>query len=114
MTDSAATRVDVALRSTATKIVEQREGVPTQFSLSQNYPNPFNPTTVIPFRSDGSYVEIKVYDMVGREITTLAEGVYARGEHQVIFNASGLPAGRYFYRLTNRGTQQVKSMTYVK
>ena len=90
------------------------QSLPNAIGLMQNYPNPFNPTTVIPFISDGSYIEIRVYDTVGREITTLAEGFYPRGEHQVIFNASGLPAGRYFYRLTNGGTQQVKSMTYVK
>ncbi len=90
------------------------QSVPGGIGLMQNYPNPFNPTTVITFQSAGSYLELRVYDEAGREIATLAEGVYAAGEHQVTFNANGLPSGRYFYRLTSGGYQQVRSMTYIK
>lgn len=87
---------------------------PVQIGLEQNYPNPFNPTTEIPFISNGGYLEIKIYDTVGREIATVAEGVYDSGEHRVTFDARSLPAGMYYYRLTSGDFQQTKSMILVK
>ncbi len=84
--------------------VRQIEGTPGNFKLLQNYPNPFNPTTTIVFNVQGSgFVSLKVYDVLGREVATLVKGRESAGEHTVIFDASKLSSGVYFYRL-NAGT----------
>jgi len=75
--------------------------VPSTFSLSQNYPNPFNPTTVISFQLPvSSLVTIKIYNILGQEVTTiLNRQEMDDGEQEVEFNASNLPSGVYFYHL---------------
>ncbi|MGQ9561274.1 MAG: T9SS type A sorting domain-containing protein [Candidatus Oleimicrobiaceae bacterium] len=99
-----------------TGIVEVRNGnVIRDYGLMQNYPNPFNPVTTIPFTlARQSFVELKVYDMQGREIKTLLSQKMDAGEHSVTFDASGLPTGHYFYRLIVDGKIMTKSMTLVK
>ena len=82
--------------------------------LLQNYPNPFNPTTVIPFVTSGEGVEVKVYDTLGREIRTLAEGVLPPGYHEVTFDAEDLPAGVYYCRFQSGAVQDVKPLLLVK
>jgi hypothetical protein len=83
------------------------EVVPTEFSLMQNYPNPFNPETNIPFALPvRSNVKLSVYDLLGREVATLAEGTFEAGAHTVNWNASELSSGVYFYRLDAQGAQQ--------
>ncbi|RPI04251.1 MAG: T9SS C-terminal target domain-containing protein [Ignavibacteriae bacterium] len=80
--------------------------------LCQNYPNPFNPNTIIRYQllSTGE-VGLKVYDILGREIRTLADELQKAGEHTVNFNASGLSSGMYFYRLiTKAGILQKKML----
>ncbi|MBI1803927.1 MAG: DUF1501 domain-containing protein [Ignavibacteriae bacterium] len=88
--------------------------IPTELGLQQNYPNPFNPTTTIPFTSNGGFVQIKVYDTLGREVRTLAEGTFSPGEHRVVFDASELPPGMYYYRMQSTNFQQAKPMVLVK
>ena len=69
-------------------------------SISQNFPNPFNTTTSIQFTLENSdNVTVKVFDVRGSLITVLAEGNYSKGTHTVVWNASDLPAGYYFYSL---------------
>jgi hypothetical protein len=73
---------------------------PTNFSLEQNYPNPFNPTTVIRFQiSYSTFVTLRVYDVLGREVALLVNEVKGVGEHEIVFDASGLASGIYFCRL---------------
>jgi hypothetical protein len=68
--------------------------------LSQNVPNPFSNTTVISYRLAGSGgVKLCVYNVLGQLIATLADDFESKGEHQVTFNAGGLPNGIYYYRL---------------
>lgn len=88
--------------------------LPASLALKQNYPNPFNPTTHIAFSSDGGYVQIKIFDMLGREIRTLVDGALPAGSHDVVFDAQRLPAGTYYYRMQSGSFQQVKAMQIVK
>lgn len=73
---------------------------PTTFFLAQNYPNPFNPSTVINFQiTFSSFVTLKVYDVLGREVATLVNERLGPGSYESTFNAGGLASGVYFYRL---------------
>ena len=73
---------------------------PSNFDLEQNYPNPFNPTTVISYKLPvSSNISLKVYDLIGQEITTLFEGFRQAGNYSTTFNAKGLSSGIYLYRL---------------
>ncbi|HXX64573.1 MAG TPA: T9SS type A sorting domain-containing protein, partial [Bacteroidota bacterium] len=99
-----------------TGIVQNPIGViPREYGLSQNYPNPFNPTTTISYRLPvGGVVSLKVYDLLGREVVTLAEGYQAAGEYSRIFDASRLSSGVYFYRLHAGAYVSVKKMILTK
>lgn len=77
-----------------------RESVPTEFSLEQNYPNPFNPTTTLKFNIPHSaFVALRVYDALGREVSTLVNEVKPPGTYEVKWDASGFASGVYMYRL---------------
>lgn len=70
------------------------------FRLSQNYPNPFNPETRISYTiPTGGYVSLKVYDVMAKLITTLADETQSAGTHEVEFNGKNLPSGVYYYTL---------------
>ncbi|MBL7129120.1 MAG: T9SS type A sorting domain-containing protein [Ignavibacteria bacterium] len=74
--------------------------IPTETKLYQNYPNPFNPSTVIEYSlPKSSYVILKVYDLLGRELMTLRNEVQKTGEYKINFTNSTLPSGVYFYKL---------------
>lgn len=88
---------------------------PASFLLYQNYPNPFNPVTIINFSiPKSSNVMIKVYDDIGREITTLVNEDKLPGEYQVIFNAKGLTSGIYFYKLFVDDYTETKKLVLLK
>jgi hypothetical protein len=84
--------------------------------LNQNYPNPFNPTTTIEFTlAEDGMTTLKVYDMLGKEVTTLVdEDLEAGVLHQATFNASRLSSGMYFYRLENGNQTQVRKLMLMK
>ena len=85
------------------------------FSLSQNYPNPFNPTTTIQYSIPRqSFVTIKIYDILGKEITTLVNERKSAGNHSVNFNASDLPSGVYFYRMQAGSFVSTKKFVLLK
>ncbi|HEY3295084.1 MAG TPA: T9SS type A sorting domain-containing protein [bacterium] len=90
-------------------------GLVTAYSLYQNYPNPFNPTTTIAFDlvRDGP-VSLKVFNIVGEEVVTLASGPVQRGHHVVQFDASKLPSGVYLYRLNTGEYTAVRKMLLMK
>jgi hypothetical protein len=80
--------------------VEQEFINPTEFILYQNFPNPFNPGTVISFQmAAGSLIALKVFDVLGNEITTLIDEYKPAGKYGIEFNAASLPSGVYFYQL---------------
>jgi len=91
------------------------QGTPITFGLSQNYPNPFNPKTNIGFRiRDFGFVSVRVYDVLGREVATLVDGVMEPGEHIAGFDATGLPSGVYFCRLRAGGLSDTRKMIVQK
>ena len=91
------------------------EIVPAKFSLEQNYPNPFNPSTLIKYQIPVSdNVTIKVYDVLGNEITTLVNEFKPAGSYSISFNGSKLSSGVYFYRLQTSGFNEIKKMVYLK
>lgn len=88
-----------------TDVIDLPSGIlPDNFTLYQNYPNPFNPVTLINYiLSTGGYVELKVFDILGREISTLVKEEKAVGLHTVRFYEKELPSGVYFYTLIVKG-----------
>lgn len=91
------------------------EVVPDRFELSQNYPNPFNPSTTIRFSlPEATQIKINLYNMLGEQVATLAQGIYESGYHKITFNASNLPSGTYVYRLESGNFVQVKKMILLK
>jgi hypothetical protein len=95
--------------------IEVNFGSPNNFELSQNYPNPFNPSTTISFKLPKSgAVTLKVYNLMGEEIKTLAEGYREAGIHSFSFNAEGYPSGMYLYRLSTNGYTKTKKMLLMK
>ena len=89
--------------------------IPVVTRLYQNFPNPFNPATVIAFELEReAYAALKVYDVLGREVMTLWDGMAGSGFRQVTFDGRGLPSGTYFYRLTAAGRVETKRMQLVK
>jgi hypothetical protein len=85
------------------------------FSLNQNYPNPFNPSTEIKFSVPKSgFVSLKIFNILGNEMTTLVNESKNAGEYSVSFNANKLPAGIYFYRITAGRNTDVKKMMLLK
>ena len=80
--------------------VESEDQIPTQYSLSQNYPNPFNPSTKIEYSlPEASYVDLKVYDILGNEIVTLVNEEQSAGTYRADFTSSNLSSGFYIARL---------------
>ncbi|HMQ78212.1 MAG TPA: T9SS type A sorting domain-containing protein [Ignavibacteria bacterium] len=96
-------------------IVNINTGVPGNFSLEQNYPNPFNPQTRIKFSITGStFAELKIFDILGREVKTLVNENLRAGEYEVTFSAVNLPSGVYFYRLKTTEFTETKKMVLIK
>jgi hypothetical protein len=98
------------------------ESVPQSYALYQNYPNPFNPTTKIkfqiPLNKGGerglSFVTLKIYDLLGREVATLVNQQLKPGTYEVEFNGTNYPSGVYFYRLTTNNNTATKKFVLVK
>ena len=85
------------------------------FELYQNYPNPYNPSTYIKYNiSESEYVVIKIYDMAGKEIETIFDGIQNPGTYEIKFDASYLPSGTYFYKLTSGSYSDTKKMIIVR
>ncbi len=77
---------------------------PDAFILDQNYPNPFNPVTTIQYHvKQANVVAVRVYDLQGRLVATLADGAHQAGRHEVQWDASRLASGTYFYRIEANG-----------
>ncbi len=97
--------------------------VPEKFSLSQNYPNPFNPTTNFEFNipllrgvseGRGVFVNLTIFDAMGRAVETLQNGTLAAGTYKAEWDASNYPSGVYFYRLKSGNFSETKKMILIK
>lgn len=99
-----------------TSVDEDKEYSPQGFFLEQNFPNPFNSSTRIQWISNSSgFQKLQLFDSLGRELKTIAEGFFPAGLHSLSFTMGNeLPSGIYCYRLTNGNSFQSKKMIYLK
>ena len=89
--------------------------LPKNYSLHQNYPNPFNPVTKIRYElPKESYVKLSIFDITGKEVDVLADGILSAGYHDVFWNAANTGSGVYFYRLESGSYKETKKMIVVK
>jgi hypothetical protein len=92
-----------------------RESQPIEFGLQPSYPNPFNPSTQINFNLDqAGWVQLSVYDLLGRKIHVLVEGPLSAGHHDYRFDASTLSSGTYVVRLEQGGKVSSQKITLIK
>jgi photosystem II stability/assembly factor-like uncharacterized protein len=98
-----------------TSVDKPADGLPVRTALAQNYPNPFNPSTTITWdvAAEGRVV-LKVYDVLGREVATLFDGVSAPGAHAVTWDAGELPGGVYYCRMTAGSSVETKAMMLMR
>jgi hypothetical protein len=120
------TDIDGATRSTSTPTmgadeassftgVEQDQTRPLEFALGQNFPNPFNPSTSISYSvAQTGWVSLKIFDMLGREVATLANEEKSPGTHKLTWNGSNTPSGAYFYKLIAGGKTETRKMQLIK
>ncbi|NUM61234.1 MAG: T9SS type A sorting domain-containing protein [Ignavibacteriaceae bacterium] len=110
-------------RSTASTTSVENENInPSLFILYQNYPNPFNPSTTIRYSipvsrnsSKGeTFVTLKVYDVLGNEITTLINEEKSAGNYEIQFDATDIPSGVYFYTLRTEEFTQTRKLVLLK
>jgi len=95
--------------------VKNTEGSVYSYELSQNYPNPFNPVTYINYSIPKSgFVKLSVFDILGKEVATLVNSNKPEGSYEVIFDASRLSSGVYFYKITAGEYIEVKKMSVIK
>ena len=85
------------------------------YTLSQNFPNPFNPSTIIKFElPSAGLVQLKVYDILGKEVAELLNEYKPAGIHKVQFNGDRLSSGIYFYKIQTQDYPQTKKMILLK
>jgi hypothetical protein len=95
--------------------VTSRKTLPKSFKLYQNYPNPFNPTTTILYTlPEATHVTLEVFDILGRKVVTLVNGVQTAGFKSVIFDAGNLASGIYIYRILAGGHNEAKKLVVLK
>ena len=95
--------------------VESEKNIVEEYLLSQNYPNPFNPSTTIKYQiPNAGNVTLKVFDILGREVTTLVDEFKNEGRYEVTFNASKLASGVYIYKIQSGDFVNSKKMILIK
>jgi len=91
------------------------EARPKRIQVSPNYPNPFNPVTTIDFSLDSSTeIFLKIYDLLGNEVASLAEGFFPSGTHSIVWNASNFPAGIYICKISSDYITYTQKMILLK
>jgi photosystem II stability/assembly factor-like uncharacterized protein len=103
------------LRPELVGVASQQNDLPKIFRLEQNYPNPFNPTTKITYSiPKAGFISLKIYDMLGREVATLVEGIKQPGKYSIVWDASGFADGVYFCRLHADGFSEIRKLVLLK
>ncbi|MEX0599015.1 MAG: T9SS type A sorting domain-containing protein, partial [Rhodothermales bacterium] len=110
---------DISLAKTSTGVdhgsAVLADGLPKTVELVGNYPNPFNPTTTIQYAlPEGAYVRLEVFDVTGRSVSVVVDGVQSAGVHEARFDASGLASGLYMYRLETGAFTKTSPMILMK
>ncbi len=115
-TRNAADSIGVIFSATSrTTSVTALQGTPFEFRLHQNYPNPFNPTSIIRFSLDQSGpTSLRVYNLLGEEITTLVNEDLSAGSYSTAFHAFGLVSGVYYYRLVSGKQVTTKALILLR
>jgi ligand-binding sensor domain-containing protein len=104
-----------SLSEVTTSVPTGTEEKPSGYRLEQNYPNPFNPVTIIHYQlSTDNHVSLRVYDLLGREVTVLVNEKKGPGRYRVEFDARNLASGMYFYRLQAGSYVDVKKLILLK
>lgn len=89
--------------------------IPKLFRLYMNYPNPFNPSTIIKYDiPKAGFVSLKIFNMLGEEVTVLENGIVQAGVYEKVFDASNLPSGIYFYKLSSGDFSETRKMALIK
>ncbi len=110
-----ASKVEVTYKHFSPTSVKDENSQIKDYTLHQNYPNPFNPSTAISYQlSTQSKVELKIFDVLGREIQTLVNEIQSAGNYKVNFDATNLPSGIYIYQIKADNFVQSKKMVLVK
>jgi hypothetical protein len=105
----------VTVGNSPTGVQSSGSMLPTKTELNQNYPNPFNPSTVISYQlAAAGNVRLVVYDMLGRKIATLVDGMKGPGNYSETFDGSKLASGTYFARLETNGNYQIRKILLMK
>jgi len=101
-------------------VKKENKTIPSEFKLYQNYPNPFNPATTIKYSISNvedeniRSIQLKIFDVLGREITTLVNETKPSGNYIVSFNAENLSSGVYYYQLKSGSFVETKKMIVMK
>jgi photosystem II stability/assembly factor-like uncharacterized protein len=102
-------------RSTSLVVNKNEKSIVCGYSIHQNYPNPFNPSTTISFSLPSkSFISLKVFDMLGREVATIVSEQMSAGSHSVLFNGSSLASGVYYYRLQAGSFAETKKLVLLR
>ncbi len=105
---------DTNLNEIATSL-DRAHDLPGAFVLEQNYPNPFNPSTQIQYAlRESAHVRLSVFDLMGREVARLVDGIRAAGSYSLNWEAGDLPSGIYLYRMEAGGSTDMKSMVLLR
>ena len=107
----------LALTRTTGNLAEGPVGLPLRTEITTAYPNPFNSSIAVKYSLVKSgFTAVRIYDILGREVTTLVDGTRQMGYHQVIWNATGQASGVYFIRFDVPGEHihQVRKIVYQK
>jgi hypothetical protein len=98
-----------------TRVENKSKQTLSTFFLNQNYPNPFNPSTTISFTIPSrSLVTLKVFDLLGKEVTTIFSKEISAGNHSTQWNASNIASGVYFYRLQSGSFVDIKKLLLLR
>ena len=107
--------ISIYNRNGISSVLPETNSIPFSYKLLQNYPNPFNPTTTIKYNlPDDSQVQIKVFDILGRQVVDLVNEAKVAGVYEINFDASSLASGIYLYRIQAGSFVDTKKMILLK